>query len=78
MVILVSTELLAIVKRESVFFYSIILRPTQDVISSYYVQLLQNIMDDEYITPDRNHSALLIIDVQCDFTLIGAVADSVD
>ena len=32
-------------------------------------------MGDEYITPDRNHSALLIIDVQCDFTLIGAVAE---
>jgi hypothetical protein len=32
-------------------------------------------MGDEYITPDRKHSALLIIDVRRDFSLIGAVAD---
>jgi nicotinamidase-related amidase len=32
-------------------------------------------MGDEYITPDRKHSALLIIDVQRDFTLIDAVAE---
>jgi nicotinamidase-related amidase len=32
-------------------------------------------MGDEYITPDRKHSALLIIDVQRDFTLIVAVAE---
>jgi nicotinamidase-related amidase len=32
------------------------------------------IMND-YITPDRKHSALLIIDVQCDFTLMGAIAE---
>jgi hypothetical protein len=29
-------------------------------------------MDDDYITPDRKHSSLLIIDVQSDFTLAGA------
>jgi nicotinamidase-related amidase len=29
-------------------------------------------MDDDYVTPDRKHSALLIIDVQSDFTLAGA------
>jgi nicotinamidase-related amidase len=32
-------------------------------------------MVDEYITPDKKHSALLIIDVQRDFTLIGAAAE---
>ena len=32
------------------------------------------IMND-YITPDRVHSALLIVDVQRDFTLIGATAE---
>ena len=32
-------------------------------------------MSDEYITPDRKHSALLIIDVQRDFTLKGAAAE---
>jgi nicotinamidase-related amidase len=30
---------------------------------------------DDYITPDRKHSALLVIDVQHDFTLIGAAAE---
>jgi nicotinamidase-related amidase len=30
---------------------------------------------NDYITPDREHSALLIIDVQRDFTLIGAIAE---
>ena len=30
---------------------------------------------NDYITPDREHSALLIIDVQRDFTLIGATAE---
>jgi nicotinamidase-related amidase len=29
----------------------------------------------EYITPDRKHSALLIIDVQHDFSLAGAIAE---
>ena len=29
----------------------------------------------DYITPDREHSALLIIDVQRDFTLLGATAE---
>ena len=29
-------------------------------------------MDDDYVTPDRKYSALLIIDVQSDFTLTGA------
>lgn len=29
-------------------------------------------MDDDYVTPDRKHSALLIIDVQSDFALAGA------
>jgi nicotinamidase-related amidase len=29
---------------------------------------------NDYITPDREHSALLIIDVQRDFTLMGATA----
>ena len=33
------------------------------------------IMDDQYITPDRKHSALIIIDVQQDFTLAGATAE---
>jgi nicotinamidase-related amidase len=33
------------------------------------------IMDDQYITPDRKHSALIIIDVQHDFTLTGAAAE---
>ena len=28
-----------------------------------------------YITPDREHSALLIVDVQRDFTLMGAIAE---
>jgi nicotinamidase-related amidase len=28
--------------------------------------------DDDYISPDRKHSALIIIDVQRDFTLIGS------
>jgi nicotinamidase-related amidase len=28
--------------------------------------------DDDYISPDRQHSALIIIDVQRDFTLIGS------
>ena len=32
-------------------------------------------MDDDYISPDRNHSALLIIDVQRDFTLMGATSE---
>ena len=32
-------------------------------------------MSDEYITPDRKHSALLIIDVQRDFTLKDAAAE---
>jgi nicotinamidase-related amidase len=32
-------------------------------------------MGDECITPDRKHSALLIIDVQRDFILIGAIAE---
>jgi nicotinamidase-related amidase len=32
-------------------------------------------MDDDYISPDRNHSALLIIDVQRDFTLLGATSE---
>ncbi len=30
---------------------------------------------NDHITPDREHSALLIIDVQHDFTLIGAIAE---
>jgi nicotinamidase-related amidase len=30
---------------------------------------------NNYITPDREHSALLIIDVQRDFTLMGAIAE---
>jgi nicotinamidase-related amidase len=30
---------------------------------------------NDYITPDREHSVLLIIDVQRDFTLIGAIAE---
>jgi nicotinamidase-related amidase len=30
---------------------------------------------DDYITPDRKHSVLLVIDVQHDFTLIGAAAE---
>ena len=30
---------------------------------------------NDYITPDREHSALLIIDVQRDFTLMGAIAE---
>ncbi len=29
----------------------------------------------DYITPDGNHSALIIIDVQCDFTLKGAISE---
>ncbi|MBV9178174.1 MAG: isochorismatase family protein [Nitrososphaeraceae archaeon] len=29
----------------------------------------------DYITPDSKHSALLIIDVQHDFTLAGAIAE---
>jgi nicotinamidase-related amidase len=29
---------------------------------------------NDYITPDREHSALLIIDVQRDFTLMSAIA----
>jgi nicotinamidase-related amidase len=33
------------------------------------------IMDDQYIVPDRKHSALLIIDVQRDFVLAGATAE---
>ncbi len=33
------------------------------------------IMDNDHITPDRNHSAMLIIDVQRDFTLKGATAE---
>jgi nicotinamidase-related amidase len=36
---------------------------------------IKNIVDD-YITPDRKHSALLVIDVQHDFTLIGAPAET--
>jgi nicotinamidase-related amidase len=28
--------------------------------------------DDDYISPDRKHSALIILDVQRDFTLIGS------
>jgi nicotinamidase-related amidase len=30
---------------------------------------------NDYITPDREHSALLIIDVQYDFTLMNAIAE---
>lgn len=30
---------------------------------------------NDYITPDRENSALLIIDVQRDFTLMGAIAE---
>ena len=30
---------------------------------------------NDYITSDREHSALLIIDVQRDFTLMGAIAE---
>ena len=30
---------------------------------------------NDYITPDSEHSALLIIDVQRDFTLIGSIAE---
>jgi hypothetical protein len=77
MVILVNTELLGIVKPDLYFFTSLFLCSftTYDVISSYYLHLLKNIMGDEYITPDRKHSALLIIDVRRDFSLIGAVAD---
>jgi nicotinamidase-related amidase len=30
---------------------------------------------NDYITPDREHSALLIIDVQRDFTLMDATAE---
>jgi isochorismate hydrolase len=33
------------------------------------------VMDDQYTTPDRKHSALIIIDVQHDFTLAGAAAE---
>jgi len=33
------------------------------------------IVNDYYIKPDRKHSALLVIDVQQDFTLIGATAE---
>ena len=29
-------------------------------------------IDDDYIRPDNSHSALLVIDVQRDFTLVGA------
>ena len=29
-------------------------------------------MDDDYVTPGRKHSALLIIDVQSDLALAGA------
>lgn len=32
-------------------------------------------MNDEYIMPDRNRSALLIVDVQRDFTLKGAISE---
>ena len=32
-------------------------------------------MDDDYIKPDNKHSALLVIDVQRDFTLLGAVGE---
>jgi hypothetical protein len=30
---------------------------------------------NDYITPEREHSALLIIDVQRDFTVMGATAE---
>lgn len=40
-----------------------------------YKLLKNSLYSDEYITPDREHSALIIIDVQRDFTLIGAVAE---
>jgi nicotinamidase-related amidase len=30
---------------------------------------------NDYITPDREHSALLIVDVQRDFALVGAIAE---
>ena len=33
------------------------------------------VMDNDHITPDREHSALLLIDVQRDFTIKGAVAE---
>jgi Isochorismatase family len=33
------------------------------------------IIMNEYITPDREHSALLIIDIQHDFTLMDAIAE---
>ena len=33
------------------------------------------IMEDQYTVPDRNHSALLIIDFQQDFTLASAAAE---
>ena len=32
-------------------------------------------MNDKYITPISKHSALIIIDVQRDFTLMGAIAE---
>ena len=32
-------------------------------------------MTSNYVTPDSKHSALIIIDVQHDFTLVGAVSE---
>ena len=32
-------------------------------------------MNDYYSKPDRKHCALLVIDVQQDFTLVGATAE---
>jgi nicotinamidase-related amidase len=36
---------------------------------------ITTIMTSDYVTPDNKHSALIIIDVQRDFTLVGAVAE---
>lgn len=33
------------------------------------------ITDDQYITPDRRHSALIMVGVQHDFTLVSAAAE---
>ena len=39
----------------------------------YIIQMdTKGMIDDDYIRPDNSHSALLVIDVQRDFTLVGA------
>jgi hypothetical protein len=40
-----------------------------------YTNVEKYIVNDYYSKPDRKHCALLVIDVQQDFTLVGATAE---